>query len=67
MLWPLIIRMHISSRRGDDFFAMLTKGDVWAGQNYSKGVLKAEEDYNAQIAWATPEVGVPLQWKWWAL
>lgn len=54
-------------QEGDDFFAMLTKGDVWAGQNYSKGVLKAEEDYNAQIAWATPEVGVPLQWKWWAL
>ena len=47
-------------QEGDDFFAMLTKGDVWAGQNYSKGVLKAEEDYNAQIAWATPEVGVPF-------
>lgn len=47
-------------QEGDDFFAMLTKGDVWAGQNYSKGVLKAEEDYNAKIAWATPDVGVPF-------
>lgn len=47
-------------QEGDDFFAMLTKGDVWAGQNYSKGVLKAEEDYNAEIAWAAPEVGVPF-------
>lgn len=47
-------------QEGDDFFAMLTKGDVWAGQNYSKGVLKAEEDYNAEIAWATPDVGVPF-------
>lgn len=47
-------------QEGDDFFAKLTKGDVWAGQNYSKGVLKAETDYNAKIAWATPEVGVPF-------
>ncbi len=39
---------------------MLTKGDIWAGQNYSKGVLKAEADYNADIAWATPEAGVPF-------
>lgn len=47
-------------QEGDDFFAMLTKGDIWAGQNYSKGVLKAEADYNADIAWATPEAGVPF-------
>lgn len=47
-------------KEGDDFFALLTKGDVWAGQNYSKGVLVAEKDYDTDIAWATPEIGVPF-------
>lgn len=27
-------------QEGDDFFAMLTKGDIWAGQNYSQRRIK---------------------------
>ena len=47
-------------QEGDDFFALLTKGQILMGQTYSGGVVKANADYDADVKWAIPEIGVPF-------